>query len=181
MRTRGVSAPLYPFSHSGPVLVCGNAWCLFEDLKKARKIFPEAPIIAVNGASRETPAFMLVSQHAVNFKNARWVHSQRKINHSFSVHSNESHPLVQYVWNLKNCGGSAWLARRIAGSIGFDQVILCGCPMVPGNYANHRPGLLMGKPAIVNELLTQIERDADWHEGCYSMSGATKNILGGLT
>ena len=53
--------------------------------------------------------------------------------------------------------------------------------MVPGNYANHRPGLLMGKPAIVNELLTQIERDADWHEGCYSMSGATKNILGGLT
>ena len=178
MRTRGVSAPLYPFSHSGPVLICGNAWCLFEDLEKARKIFPEAPIIAVNGASRDIQAFMLVSQHAVNFKNARWAHFQQKFKHTFSIHSTVPDPLVQYVWNLKHRGGSAWLARRIAGSIGFDQVVLCGCPMIPGNYVNYRPGVLMSKQKVVDDLFMQIEQDKDWHEGCYSMSGRTRDLLG---
>lgn len=174
----GVSTPPYTFRHSGPVLVCGNAWCLHEDLERVKSLYPEAPLIAVNGASREIPAFMLVSQHPENFVNARWVHHQRKFKTTFTVHATKSFSLVDYVWELNHRGGSAWLARKIAGSIGFDPVILCGCPMEVGNYASHKPGLLMSKKHVVEELAKQILKDEEWHKGCYSMSGWTRELLG---
>ena len=72
------------------------------------------------------------------------------------------------------------MARKIAGLMGFHTVVLVGCPLSPGNYANHRPGILMTKQGVVDELLRQIEADTDWHAGCYSMSGVTREILGCL-
>lgn len=45
------SSPPYPLVHSGPVLVCGNAACLYLDVAKASALFPHAPAIAVNGAA----------------------------------------------------------------------------------------------------------------------------------
>ena len=139
------------------------------------------PVIAVNGAAREVKAFALASQHPENFiaRGAEWVRHQRRLfGNDFTTHATKPHPAVDYVWDIRLAGGSAWIARKIARYMGFDTVILCGCPMVTGNYAGHRPGLLMSKPAVVDELLAQIKRDTDWHAGCYSMSGKTKDILG---
>lgn len=174
-----LSMNTYPLKHSGPCIVAGNAWTLPDDLERARKIFPDAPIIAVNGASREVKAFALASQHPQNFTGARWVHHQRRLfGDGFATHSHELHPNVDYQWDVRLGGGSAWMARKIAGLMGFNTVVLVGCPLSPGNYANHRPGILMTKQNVVDELLRQIEADKDWHKGCYSMSGRTRDILG---
>lgn len=184
MRTErggGVSSPPFSFTYSGTCIVAGSAFCLHEDLEKAKKILGDVPVIAVNGASREVKALMLVSQHPENFtaRGAEWVRHQRRLfGDGFTVHSTKKLPIVDYVWNLTHRGGSAWIARRIAGLVGFEPVVLVGCPLVTGNYSGYRPGILMTKPVVVNQLLKQIAEDAEWLEGCYSMSGATRELLG---
>ncbi len=70
------AAPPYRYRHSGPVLVCGNAWCLDEDFAAARAIRPGAAVIAVNGASARVKADFLYSYHFMNFRRKGWLARQ---------------------------------------------------------------------------------------------------------
>jgi len=178
----GGASPPYLFTQSGTVFVCGNAFCLHEDLENARKIV-DAPIIAVNGASREIKAFALFSYHPQRFMEApySWIKKQQKFGSDFTVHGSKTEdlPFVDHWWEgARGNGGSAWGARKMAKLMGFDHVILCGCPLVPGNYAGHIPGDLMTRRAVVDQYAKEIEADTDWHDGVTSMSGATREILG---
>lgn len=176
----------YPHKHSGPVLVCGNAWCLHEDLAAARKILGDVPVLAVNGASREVKAIALYSCHPHRFveKGSEWIRHQRRLfGDGFTVHSSNKPkhgdlPYVEYWWTIPGGGGSAWGARKIAKIMGFTTVVLCGCPLLPMNYASDKLGMNMTKPEIVGQYASEIALDTDWHEGAYSMSGKTKDILG---
>lgn len=177
--------PLYKHKHSGPVFVCGNAACLHDDLERARKLFPTAPVIAVNGASREVKADFLFSYHPHRFieLGSEWIRHQRRLfGNSFTVHGAKflpDMPWVDFWWNgARGGGGSAWGARKVADLLGFGPVILCGAPLVPMNYTGHRMGMNMTKPEIVAQYASEIASDTDWHEGAYSMSGKTKDILG---
>jgi hypothetical protein len=177
----GTSVPAYPAHHAGPVIVAGSAWSLHDDLARAWKIYPGTPVIAVNGAAREVKALAIVTQHPQNLTapGCEWIRHQRRLfGDGFAVHSNAPGDGVDYVWDLPNRGGSAWLARRIAGLIGFSQVILCGCPMEPGAYTiGHNLGGYMHRQDVVDELFRQIERDREWHAGAVSMSGRTGELL----
>ncbi len=181
------ASPSYPRSHSGPVLVCGNAWTLHDDLERARKLFPDAPCIAINGAAREVRALALYSWHPDRFKEAgyEWIRrQQRRFGDGFEVHGARTYhnmPWVEYWWpeTKKGGGGSAWGARKMAWLMGFDQVVLCGCPLIPGPYVgNHGLGGLMTREQVVQMYVDQIKADRQWHEGAYSMSGCTRDILG---
>lgn len=173
--------PPFP-KQSGICIVAGNAWCLFEDLEKA----PKAPIIAINGSSREVKAFALFSYHPERFIEPpySWIKRQQKFRLDFTVHAtnhkkNGDLSFVDYWWEgARGHGGSAWGARKVAKLMGFEQVILCGCPLTPGNYTGHRPGDLMTRQSVVDRYASEIESDKEWHEGCTSMSGATREILG---
>ena len=187
--TEGGREILPPFSFTGSCIVAGNAWCLHEDLAAARKIIGDSPVIAVNGASREVKAIALYSVHPQRFieKGSEWLRHQRRLfGDGFTVHSSNKPkhgdlPYVQYWWTIPGGGGSAWGARKVAKLMGFDTVVLCGCPLLPGNYTGHRMGLNMTKPEIVGQYASEIASDTDWHKGCYSMSGKTRDILGALT
>lgn len=176
----------YPHKHSGPVIVAGNALCLHEDLALARETYPSAPVIAVNGASRETKAFALYSKHPERFLMLGWIRNQiRLFGDDFTVHGGKlalSNTHVDYWWPLAyGVGGSAWDARKMASMMGFDLVILCGCPMVPGPYVgNHNIGGFMHRDDVVLGFQKDIECDTNWHKGAVSMSGFTREILGGL-
>ncbi|WP_428687237.1 hypothetical protein [Roseibium sp.] len=181
------ASPSYPHSHSGPVLVCGNAWCLHDDLERARKIYPDAPCIAINGASKEVKAFALYSWHPDRFMETpfRWIERQRVLfGEGFEVHGARTYqgmPWVEYWWpdTKKGGGGSAWGARKMAWLMGFETVVLCGCPLTPGPYVgNHGLGGLMTKDNVVQMYIDQIVRDGEWHDGVYSMSGRTRDVLG---
>jgi hypothetical protein len=138
--------PPYPHYHSGPCLVVGNAACLPDDIEKARRLFPEAPCIAVNGAAAEVKAFALYSYHPERFITHRWLEG----------------------------------ARKVAGMMGFSPVILVGCPLTPGPYVNGSSiGGLMHRPDVADDMLNGISGDTAWHAGCLSMSGRTRQILGG--
>lgn len=171
---------MYKTKHSGTVFVCGNAFCLHEDLEEARKTV-DAPIIAVNGASREVKAFALFSYHPERFIEPpySWIKRQQKFGLDFTVHATKDLPHVDHVWKgAKGHGGSAWGARKVAKLMGFEHIILCGCPLTPGNYAGYKLGDLMTRQEVVDRYANEIEADKEWHEGCTSMSGATRDILG---
>lgn len=179
---RTVSRPPYRVGHSGTVLVCGNAFCLSDDLERSRSFFPDAPIIAVNGASREVEAFALFSQHPERFVKFghEWIRRQRKFHNDFTIHASGKGELtyIDYWWSIKPGGGSAWGARKMARYMGFNTVILCGCPLEIGNYISDKPGLLMTRQDVIDGLRSSIERDVEWHNGVYSMSGWTRELLG---
>lgn len=178
-RGGGQSTPPYPFKHSGPCLVVGNAFCLEDDLRQARELFPGAPIVAVNGAAWEVRAFALFTIHPQNYAACRWIQKQRRLHTGFTTHSTVDHADVQHVWpGAAGGGGSAWAARKMAAFMGFSPVVLCGCPLVAGNYSGHRPGILMAKANVVGDLRAGIESETEWHEGAKSMSGWTREVLG---
>ena len=180
-----ISSPPYPLRHEGPALVVGNAFCMADDLAAARAIFGDVPVIAVNGAAREVKAFALFSAHVSRFMEYgyEWIGHQRNLfGPGFTVHGARERPnmpWINYWWGaMPGGGGSAWGARKVAAFMGFNPVILCGCPLVPGCYAGFRPGMAMADPAVVEPYRREVEADVDWHDGAYSMSGATREILG---
>jgi hypothetical protein len=179
--------PPYLSKHSGPVLVVGNAWCLADDLARARALFPDAPCIAINGAAAEVKALALYTWHPDRLaaRPFAWIEKQRALfGGGFTVHGARPYPEMPWVEHWWHCtkkggGGSAWGARKMAWLMGFAPVVLVGCPLVPGPYVNGSGiGGWMTKDHIVQDLVDQIAADKDWHQGACSMSGETKRILG---
>ncbi len=164
----------------------GSAWCLADDLDRARAIYPDAPVIAVNGAAREVEALLLYSMHPEHFETGhRWARWQRRRFHGeFTVHTsdregNADQKGVDHVWpDARGGGGSAWGARKVAWLIGFDTVVLCGSPLDVGNYAQYRPGGLMTRPHVVDDMRAGLAKETEWHSGAVSMSGWTAKLLG---
>lgn len=167
-------------------LIAGYAACLHEDIRCARQIVGNVPIIAVNAAAKEVKALLLFSQHPDRFKSMRWIEKQLLLyGKGFTVHSRVDlnipsvAPWIDYWWSIKGGGGSAWHARKVASFIGFNTVILCGCPMEPGPYVgNHNIGGFMHRQDVVDDLCNYIKQDKDWHNGVYSMSGKTRLWFG---
>ena len=184
-RGGGNASPIYPRRHSGPAIVAGSAWSLHDDLKAARAVVGDVPVIAVNGSAREVKAIALFSYHPQRFieRGCEWIRHQRQMfGDDFTVHASRLEPgmpYIQYWWeDARGSGSSAWGARKLAWLMGFDPVVLVGCPLEPGNYAGDRPGMNMTRDVIVSQYAQQIADDKDWHDGAYSMSGRTKEILG---
>lgn len=164
--------------------MAGNAFNLHEDLEKARELFPDVPVIAVNGAAGEVAAIGLFSYHPQRYIEPpyRWIERQKKFHNGFNVHAcieHEPMPWVDYWWRAATGkGGSAWGARKLAWFMGFEPVILCGAPLVIGNYAGYKLGLLMTHQDVVDDLLRGVTEETHWHEGVFSMSGRTRDLLG---
>lgn len=170
---------MYPHKHFGPALVCGAAWCLHEDLKYARKTYPNASVIAVNGASGELKAQFLYSKHPSRMP--QWIERQKQFGNDFTVHGSKyqpNMPWIQYWWSdARGGGGSAWGARKLATLLGFSPVILCGAPLDPGGYASSPIAKLMRRQDVIDRFREEIKADIDWHENVFSMSGWTKEFL----
>lgn len=155
------------------------------DLVRARAIVGDAPVVAVNGAAGEVRAAFLFSKHPDRFVEIGydWIaRQQEKFGGGFTAHGSRERagmPWVDFWWErARGGGGSAWGGRKVAALLGFNPVILVGCPLLPGSYARHKPGLYMTYPAVTEAYAREIASDIEWHEGCYSMSGRTRDILG---
>lgn len=155
-----------------------------DDIERARGVYPDAPVIAVNGAARLIPANFLVSMHPVRFtgRGFRWIARQQKFGTDFTVHAplyEPDMPWVDYWWpDARGGGGSAWAARKVAWLMGFDPVVLCGCPLIAGPYIDHRLYGMMTRENVVDDLCNGILAEPEWHEGVTSMSGWTRELFG---
>jgi hypothetical protein len=187
---KGASAP-FP-AQSGPVLVCGNAWCLSDDLARVRIDYPDAPVIVVNGAAAHVKAQFLFTQHPR--KLGGWIVAQRtRFHNDFTTHASGSlgkltklgkpvrdyGDLVQYWWpDARSAGSSGWAARILAKLMGFDEVILCGVPISLGSYEGGKLARDWQREATVKHYQAAVLRDTAYHEGVRSMSGWTREMFG---
>lgn len=180
------SYPAYPERHAGPVIVCGNAWCLLDDLSEARKIerFRDAPVIGVNGASAHLRLDFLFSRHPQHLR--RWRAKQAMRGHAFTVHSGGAaedaavYPWVDYWWrDVGGQGTSTWSARKLARLLGFDEVVLCGMPLEVGGYCRGtKPAKHFRDERKIKWYREGVAKDERWHDGVTSMSGFTREFFG---
>ena len=130
------------------MLVIGSAPCLYDDVKRALELRPFAEGILINGAcaalewpghmlcghEEKTAEFVRARQNAFPGKPLPRIHAtcgdHRKPDYS------RSFPQVTDWWPYETAmgAGSAGKAAGIAKRMGFDEVILCGCPMDGSGY-----------------------------------------------
>lgn len=184
--------PTYPHRHSGAVVICGFANTLQDDLARIAAKRPGLPIIAVNKAAEHIKAFAVYSFHFERDKLGLWSAEQKKRfgpevaifgpgKKDWLEHNRRNYPYVDH-WapSTANQGSSGWCAVRLARLLGFDEIILCGIPIEGRRYADRSPARYWqaGDTNAVAQFRKAILADKAHHEGTYSMSGWTRDLLG---
>lgn len=190
--------PEYPKRHAGPVLVAGSAPCLFDDVLRARLLHDDAPIMALNEAAAamehidhlvvghyyKAPQFMALREE-------RWPGRPAYTGHACDEPGRIQVPCIDHWWtDAKGQATVAWVAVRIARAMGFEEIILCGCPLDTSGYWNDGQTHLEdeGTPRVGHDnshpttrrYRERFEHYARTEPGApvRSMSGWTRDLLG---
>lgn len=199
------SIPQYPFKESGPVLILGSAPCVFDDIKAALAKFPKAKKI---GCSRIVSAVAV--DHIFKIEKPQICGIVRVHTHCHPdapkpiVHATKGYkhsPCANYYWIVENeeskrdgvchTGTSGWAAANAAAAMGFDEVIMCGCPVDGVGYMDAKPFIKAGGltpenfnhwkdgSGVVSYYQQNIKRTMGKYDGIiFSMSGFTRDLLG---
>lgn len=188
------SVPNHPKDRSGVCLVVGSHPCFTYDMKAAMEFFNEFDVCAINDMAGVLVCDYLATAHPEkidqfignNIYNDIEIHSRSKMKRP-DARDNE------YVWNLNTGGGSGLFAVAVMLSIGYELVIMCGCPMDGGGgYAvkkhdgdiyDPRFGDLTPAHTLVQGWHGHLKRFKEQNslsDRVRSMSGYTKKIFGGL-
>ena len=172
----GTSVPPFLLPPGGSALVCGSANCLYDDCDCATPLYPGSTLIAVNGAPLR--ADHRFSAHWRSLKTKGWIQPGETV-HSTMEQPNA--PWVNYWWPKVNTvpGTSGWAAAKMAVAMGFDHIILCGIPMDSSPYTDGRPAKTFEDTETLRMYREAIESDTQYHSKIKSMSGWTKELLGG--
>jgi len=186
--------PAYPHRHSGPVLVLGYSPSLYDDVRRAKQLRPDADIIAVNMAMMDYRADHLFSwhfDHSTKLPHWRSVHLKKfgpALTHCPTQRNRETGVLnpvpdgydwVDYWWPGATADGSGpWMATRMAHFMGYDEIILCGVSMEIGGYANGHMARAFQRQPNIDRYRAAIEKQTEYHAKTRSMSGFTRDLLG---
>jgi hypothetical protein len=180
-----------PFDFSAePVtlLVVGTAPGVREDVATASTLRSSRIVMAVNFAAALLPADMLFSFHADMIE--RFAAEQRKFGPAFTTHSDSrkgtrrGFPAVDYFWPGLHLGATSGIGAAHVGLLmGFQEVILCGCPL------NGFEGYTDGVPAC-SDRVWHNRANVETHQRAarafahkhgqrvFSMSGYTRGLFG---
>ena len=209
---RGLRPPFqmaerYTVKHGGSVIVCGGAPCVFEDFEKAKELRPDADVVGANFAVKLFPEIVHVwTQHNDVGKELKdsvdrtiFVHARPAKIRSGTGGNMWLLPVPAHKWAYIDYewpefgwfNGSSGVAAGLWAKhgLGYDEVILCGCPVSKDTNKYHE----------AYEEGTRHKKGADWAkkssfahwqqsilkhkengktQGIYSMSGFTKGVLG---
>ena len=188
------------------LLAVGSAPCLHDDMRAAKLLYPDAEVMLINGACSVVEcAEHVLSGHtdkAEFFARARekafplaspWrLHATWMIRHPVP---RDLYPSVTDWWGPEHSSGatSAGKAALIGMTMGFDRIVLCGCPMDGSGYA---PGESDGIPQLracqrvgdpAKQQASTIRRykkrmaelaGTTFKGRVFSMSGYTREVLG---
>lgn len=178
--------------YSGTVLICGSAPCLFDDYNEALRHRPNAEVIAINDAASVIYADFLATLHPEDAEKFR----AKSMTDNIIVISGQLRLVpseVDYWFTDCNSGGTtAGSAIKMARVMGFEEIILCGCPMSGGDgYFDAKPkpnkfgmsSRFGNAPSDCRVVKTHQQRLCqEAHEGDYqnvsSMSGFTREFFG---
>jgi hypothetical protein len=193
------------------LLVVGSAPCLYEDYDTARELFPESEVMTINEASGalEDVDHVLAGHTAKAEQFVKYRREKFPDCKAFKVHASwarineaprDEQPSVTDWWGGEVSSGatSAGKAIRIAKKMGFDKVVLCGCPLDSSGYFNpneteamQREYQHLGKCARVGYVRDKENRsvvryretfrklaETEWAGWVFSMSGLSRELLG---
>ncbi len=175
--------PEYKHRHSGTALVVGTAWNAMTDFQDAMRKHQGTTIIGVNRTGQFINCDMMVSQDRAMIPYWRSVSMNRNPEtHSLkSPIPREYYPYIDYFWPAgTGSGTSAWTAAKIALAIGFEEVILCGVPIESGPYIDGVLAPTFDDKMVLRKTREAIMKDTWLHPYVKSMSGWTKEFLGGI-
>lgn len=126
------------------VLVVGSAPCVRKDLAAARLLRPDADVIAVKFSVAIVHARIAVTHHGEHAERMKKLHRQCwgdevEIHMPKKKIHDEQKQFVDRMWDeLAGTGGtSAWGAARIARLLGYEEIILCGCPLEVAKHGDY--------------------------------------------
>lgn len=190
------------------LLVVGSAPGLYADLAAAQALCDDFEVLLVNGAGAavETAQHLLAghTDKAEEFVKARDtafpLAAEYRVHATYDCRRGRSplgdYPSVTDWWpqaQFSSGATSAGKAARIGFALGFDRVILCGCPMDgSGYFPGESAGIgqlkacqRIGDPAkqAASTIRRYRERMAELAKGefkgrVFSMSGFTREVLG---
>lgn len=176
-------------------IVAGSAHGVFDEVDFLRRsyTYDEVLVFAVNDVGMFLERVdHWVSQHGDQlpyWQAVRWLHAKGE---EVKYHSGEfDNEPINYTWHHINPSFalSGYFAAQIAYIMGAERIILCGCPgskskrffesnprldNVYGSY-EESPGNI-----IRDQFIKEMERLPDFKSRMRSMSGWTKEFLGGL-
>ena len=188
--------PAWTFPLGGTLLVVGSAACLHEDVARARAIRPHAHALLINEAAGAVEqAEHLLAGHCekaqlfVDYRREKFPDAPPVLVHASYREGRPMPDCVTHRWRGVATGGtSAWKAVRIGKAMGYDEIILCGCPLEATGYFNEaetasfnhtcaRIGHGEGR-MYHNYRATFAKRAREEGEHVYSMSGYSQSCLG---
>jgi len=198
----GSATPEYLKHERGVCLVIGTHPCWYDDFCNAVEIVgPDYAICAVNDAVELLRADHIATCHGEKIEQFIAKHEARWPGDPFPiVHIRDTEQAKTdrpcYRWKVRTWAGSAPFAAAVMVAAGYEQVILCGCPMDGGGgYANldthtstpedPRIGVLSKQHGLVmawhDAMRQMVEKIPHITDKIRSMSGATKHIFGGIS
>lgn len=180
-------------------------------MSAARELFPDAEVMTINEASGalEDVDHVLAGHTAKAQQFADYRRSKFPICKPFRVHASwarvdeaprHEHPVVTDWWggDVSSGATSAGKAIRIGKKMGFEKIVLCGCPLDSSGYFNpaetdamQRAYQSLGKcarvglPKDTNNRSVVRYRDTfaklaetEWKGWVFSMSGLSRRLLG---
>lgn len=182
-------------AESGVCLVVGTAPCWREDYEAALAAYPDADVCLINEASKlGIPAKHFATCHPEKIDQFLPQDSGYCI-HVRDTEAAVNRPHVRH--NVTTGASSAMFAAVVMASIGYDRVILCGCPMNGGGgyaaeigqtHGNTRDDPRVGYITANHPLMRVwhrclMELREKYPQICAkirSMSGQTKDAFGGI-
>lgn len=138
------SEPIWDRPVAKTLIVLGSAPCLYADLDAALLLRPGAHVMAVNEAcgAVEHIHHMLAghcdkAQMFREYRAKKFPSSQPVPVHATQRADMPLHYPVDYWWHEAKVGGtSAWKAARIGVGMGYEEIIMAGCPLDLSGYFN---------------------------------------------
>lgn len=166
-------------------IVIGTAGCVWEDLARVEHLREAADIFAV----KEIGAFLpWIVHHWVTLHPKELPHlmALRLVRHYGMdikpvTHSNKPHSAVDHAWEMANYGAnSGFYAAEVALVMGYDRIILAGCPAdnTPHFYDPPWRKTTAGDSHVLKAWRLEIMRNGEIRSRVRSLSGWTRDLLG---
>jgi len=168
------------------LLILGTSEGMWDDVAKAKGLAKNHHVLCINDAAIHYPAVIhhIVSLHGPfcgalrTIKMAGRLYDQKE---PPVTHSDKDGEGIDCKWRFMNVGGtSALLSCQIAMDIGYEKIILCGCPLdgTPHYWDDPNKKGVLDCGAIHMTWRDAIPKLKD---KVRSMSGKTKEFLGETT
>lgn len=184
---------------SGPAVICGGARSVFDELEQVLEKEPKVTIFAVNDVGMYLAnVHHWVSLHSDKLKAWRDVRAlDSSLGQDFKTHSippKEPWDGIDYAWmelGPSSFAISGYFAMQVAYLMGFDPIILCGCPgdKTPRFFESSKAridqfGYGTGEnhydKSVMEQLVNEMKRVPEFKKRVRSVFGFTKQFFGGI-